>query len=387
MDARLTNRSGDVSRPAPGPGGLLPGIRNIRIVLLTGLGDVVHGLPLACALKRARPDCRITWVVEPMPAGILEGHPAIDRVVVFHKREGWRGVHALRAALRAAPRPDLTLNLNVYLKSVFPTVLAPARRRLGFDRARTRDGVALFCNEHVPARPRAHTMDMFLEFLAHLGVPAEPVEWRLDAAARELAPEVARLLHDIDRPIAGVVPASANPKKDWVPERYVPLVERMYDELGLQPVLLGGPGARETAVAQMIVQRARTPVVNALGDGIRRLLCLIRASRVLIAPDTGPVHIARALEIPVVGLYGHTNPWRVGPWHRYQDLWIDRYTDEGASPDPSRFDPKHGRMETITAEEVLEKARDALTVTYQPPGQDRNSLSVPSPSPSPGPRC
>src|SRR4029079_5240994 len=88
----------------------------ICIVLLTGLGDVVHGLPIANALKDADPAREITWVAEPMPASILERHPSVDRIVRYERRKGWRGVTALRAALRAARRAsggrfDLTLNL------------------------------------------------------------------------------------------------------------------------------------------------------------------------------------------------------------------------------------------------------------------------------------
>ena len=79
----------------------------------------------------------------------------------------------------------------------------------------------------------------------------------------------------------------------------------------------------------------------------------------VIAPDTGPVHIARALEVPVIGLYGHTNPWRVGPWRKYEDLWVDAYTDPGEAPDPSNFTPKLERMERITAAEVLERVERA----------------------------
>jgi heptosyltransferase I len=86
---------------------------------------------------------------------------------------------------------------------------------------------------------------------------------------------------------------------------------------------------------------------------------MLEGSRLVVAPDTGPVHIARALDVPVIGLYGHTNPWRVGPYRAYQDLWVDRYTDPGEAPDPSRFDPKHGRMEQITVNDVLERVERA----------------------------
>ena len=108
-----------------------------------------------------------------------------------------------------------------------------------------------------------------------------------------------------------------------------------------------------------MVKRPSSPVV-ALGDGIRRLVWLLEGSNMVIAPDTGPVHIARAMDVPVIGLYGHTNPWRVGPYGLYHDLWIDAYTDPGEPPDPSNFSPKTGRMATITPEQVLERVETAV---------------------------
>jgi heptosyltransferase I len=75
----------------------------------------------------------------------------------------------------------------------------------------------------------------------------------------------------------------------------------------------------------------------------------------VVAPDTGPLHIAHALEVPVVGLFAHTNPWRVGPYRRYRDLVVDRYTEPGAEPDPSAYHPKDHRMDAITVGDVLER--------------------------------
>jgi heptosyltransferase I len=336
----------------------LQDVKHVRIILLTGLGDVVHGLPVVCAIRRARPDMRITWVVEPMPSAILEGHPAIDRVVVFRKKDGLDGVRGLRRDLRG-DRPDLSINFNIYFKSLFPALIAPARRRLGFDRGRSRDGTSLAATERLPRRPRAHTQDMFLEFAEALDIPADPLEWRLGLRADE-AEEQRSFYSRLGRPAAAIVPASANWKKDWVTERWAEVADRLYNEHGLQPVLVGGPSAREREIADTITSRSNVPVIDALGNGVRRLLWLLGGSRVVIAPDTGPVHIARALAVPVVGLYGHTNPWRVGPYRAYRDLWIDAYTEPGEEPDPSRFDPKHGRMETITADDVVAKVALAL---------------------------
>lgn len=331
----------------------------VCVVLLTGLGDVVHGLPLVNALKRHDPARRITWVIEPMPSGLLRHHPAIERVVVFEKTRGWRGVQDLWRELRQE-RFDLTLNLNVYFKSVFPTVFSRAPHRLGFERGRAREGVWLFSNHRLPPRPRRHTQDLFLEFLEVLGLPAEPLEWRITFSKEERREQTEFFARLGDRPIAAVVPASANPKKDWLAGRYARVIEALEHDFGFTVMLVGGASAHERRIAGEIVQQARTTPVLAMGDGVRALLWRIDGSSLVIAPDTGPVHVARALGVPVIGLYGHTNPWRVGPYRKYEDLWVDRYTEAGESPDPSRWQPKHGRMERIGVDDVLERVERAV---------------------------
>jgi heptosyltransferase I len=325
---------------------------NICIVLLTGLGDVIHGLPIASALKRAAPGRRITWVAEPMPASILEHHPSVDDVVVFRKRDGFAGVRALRRDLRKRSI-DLTLNFNIYFKSVFPTVLSGAPHRLGFERGRAREGVWLFANHHLPRAPRRHTQDMFLEFMDIIGINAQPLDWMLWLTAAEQL-DAAQFFRQLSgRPVATLVPASANPQKDWLPGRYAEVANALSEDYGMDLVLLGGPGEREVAAAREIQARAREPLTWAMGDGVRRLIGIIAGSKLVIAPDTGPVHIARALDIPVIGLYGHTNPWRVGPYRKFENLWVDTYTNPDEAPDASRAEPRYGRMEQIRVADVL----------------------------------
>jgi heptosyltransferase I len=345
--------------------------RRVCIVLLTGLGDVVHGLPLATALKRDDPDRHVTWVAEPMPAQILDPHPAVDRVVRYRRREGWRGVVALRQALREARRVapggafDLTLNLNVYFKSVWPVLFSGAPHRLGFERGRAKDGVWLASNHHLPPGPRRHTQDMFLEFLAHLGVPfrppAAPADWGIHFTDAERDAQRRWVAERSGRPRAAIVPASAVAAKDWAPERWARVADALAEEHGFEVVLAGGPGARETAAARAVAERARHPLTWAMGDGVRRLAWVLDASALVLAPDTGPLHIARALGVPVVGLFGHTNPWRVGPYRAWETLWVDAYTEPGEAPDPSRFDPPaDDRMAAITVDAVLDRVRRAV---------------------------
>jgi heptosyltransferase I len=334
--------------------------RNICIVLLTGLGDVVHGLPLVNALRDHEPGCRITWVVEPMPAPVLRPHPSVDEVIVYRKKDGVRGVANLARAL-AGKRFDLTINLNVYTKSVWPTLLSRAPVRMGFDRARSFEGVWLAANRHLPPSPRAHTQEMFLQFLDVLGVPRpDPLEWRIPFTREEMRAQAEFFGAFGGRPAAALVPASANRKKDWLPERYAAVADALERDFGFRTVLVGGPGERETAIAREISERAAAPPVWAMGDGIRRLMWTLAGSALVIAPDTGPVHIARAFGVPVVGLYGHTNPWRVGPFRAFEDLWVDRYTDPGAPADASAWDPRHGRMEQITVADVLDRVQRAV---------------------------
>jgi heptosyltransferase I len=334
-----------------------PERNHVCLVLLTGLGDVIHGFPVVNALKRADPSTRITWVVEPMPAPVLLPHPAVDEVVVFEKRRGLRGVLDLRERL-ARSRPRATLNCNVYFKSVFPTVFSGAPVRVGFDRDRARDLTWIFANERVSG-PRRHTQDMFLELLGPLGVDPAPVEWGLEPTSPERERQ-ADFFARFERPVAAIVPTSAHVAKDWIPERWAALLDVLDRDFGFATVLLGGASDRERTVTREILATARTKPVVAMGDGIRPLLWRIHGSDLLIAPDTGPLHMARAMEVPVVGLYGHTNPWRVGPYRKFEDLWVDRYSEPDASPDPSLAMPKEGRMEQITVQDVAERVQVAV---------------------------
>jgi heptosyltransferase I len=343
-----------VSAPAPLP----PGAR-VCVVLLTGLGDVVNALPLVNALRDHDPTVRISWVVEPMAAPVLSPHPSVDEVIVYRKREGARGVARLLREMSARPRWDVTLALHPYFKGVWGTLFSRAPRRVGWDRARAFDGVWLAATERLAPAPRKHTLDMFLEFAAHLGVPVPRVEWRI-AFTEEERREQRAFFAAAERPLAVVVPASANAKKDWVAERWARVVEALEHDFGFRVALLGGTGARETAAAREIVEGARARPLTTMGGPLRRAAWMLEGAALVLGPDTGPLHLARALGTPVVGLYGHTNPWRVGPYRAWEDLWIDRYTDPGSAPDPSDFRPRWGRMETITVDEVLERVGRAL---------------------------
>ncbi len=339
----------------------ITGGERICFVLLTGVGDAVHGLAVVNAIKDQVPFCHLTWVAEPPAADLVSPHPSVDRTVVFRKSAGARGVAELWRRMRPLEF-ELTINTQRYLKSAFPTLFSRAPLRLGLDRGRARDGVWLFSNRRLPRRPWRHVQDVMLEFLGPLGIPTRPPRWGLAPTAEERADQEAFFgpLRGRGRPLVSLVTASGNARKDWPADRQAELTRLLERELGARVLLVGGPGDRDRAAAERVRAEPDLHPVLALSRTVRRVLWLLDGSDLVVSPDTGPLHIAHALGVPVVGLFGHTNPWRVGPYQRFRDLVVDRYTDPGEAPDPSRTESRPGRMERIGVEDVWEKVRLAL---------------------------
>jgi heptosyltransferase I len=335
------------------------GLHQVCIVLLSGIGDVVHGLPLAHDIKRLDPRTDVVWVAERAPAEVLAHHPAVDRVIVFDSRAGIRGVRSLRKAM-AGVNAQLTLNVQRYFKSVWPSAFSGSGVRVGLPTSKTRDGVSVFNTHALQDGPWKHTQDLFLDFRWALGVPRDaPVSWEIALSEKDVAERDAYLSRLDGRPVASLVVASANPRKDWPAHRYAQLADALATDFGFQVLLLGGPTPRERQAVATILDRSRTDPRDELGDSVRRLMGLLSGSNLVVAPDTGPLHIAHAFGIPVIGLFAHTNPWRVGPYRDFHDLMVDRYTEPGAAPDPSGYLPKDSAMEGITLEDVLEKVEVA----------------------------
>jgi len=334
---------------------------SVVIVMLSALGDAVHVLPVANALKRAWPATRITWIIQPVPHMLVRDHPAIDEFVVFRRRRGpdaWRSYTELQEAFKGR-RFDLLLALQVYLKAGLITALVPAAMKLGFDRSRARDLNWLFTTHRIPRRPVGHVQDQYFEFLEYVGVNPEPVEWRLDLTEAEKASQK-EWFGRLDRPACAVVVATSKPRKNWATDRYARLLERIDSDFGMQPVIVGGPARVEREAAAAIIAETRAPVIDARGDDLRRLLWMLDGSRLVISPDTGPLHMARALDVPVVGLYGATNPKRYGPYRKFTDLIVDGYA---RSPDEQYHASMKHRpdgMGRVTVERVAEKVALAL---------------------------
>lgn len=338
-----------------------PPPREICIVMLSAIGDAVHVLPVANALKRAWPGTRITWVIQPVPHQMVDEHPAIDDFIVFNRRRGLAGVAGFIEA-RDAFRDrsfDLLIGLQVYLKAGILTAMAPARVKLGFDRMRARDAQWLFTTHTIEARGHRHVADQYLEFVDRLGIDPEPVEWGLDFTDTERRAQRG-FFDQLDRPACALVMGTSKEEKNWTAEGYARVAEVLDSRHGLRPVLVGGPSREERAMADEVLRLSDARVVDALGDDLRRLMWILDGSRLVVSPDTGPLHIARALERPVVSLFGYTNPRRSGPWRASEHLVVDGYATDPDEEYPLAPVYRDG-MKRITVDMVLEKVSLALS--------------------------
>ncbi len=337
-----------------------PPPRDVLIVMLSALGDVVHVLPVLNALKRAWPATRITWIIQPVPYQLVKDHPAVDEFVLFRRRRGLDAVQSyrdLRRQLRGR-HFDLLINLQVYLKAGLITALAPADIKLGFDRKRARDMNWLFTTHRIPPHAVDHVQDQYFEFVEHLGIAPQPVEWRLALTAAEQA-EQHRFFAPLGRTCALVV-GTSKPLKNWAPENYARVIDSLAADLGVRSLLVGGPSQIEQDAAARILELTHATPINALGDDVRRALWLLAGSSLVISPDTGPLHMARALDRPVIGLYGYTNPKRYGPYRKYTDLIVDGYARFPGEAYPLSAEYRADGMQRVTVAAVLEKAQLAL---------------------------
>ncbi|HEX2721918.1 MAG TPA: glycosyltransferase family 9 protein [Gemmatimonadaceae bacterium] len=324
----------------------------VCIVMMSAVGDAVHVLPVINAIKRHNPSSQITWVLQPGPASLVQGHPAVDEVILFDRSRGIAAFREVISKLRAR-RFDLLINLQVYFKAGIITAFSGIPRRLGFDRARARDANWLFTTERIAAHKVQHVQDQYFEFLHALGIDPNPVEWGLGPwdDEREWQRSFVAQFHD---PLATIIVATSKPEKDWDATRWAHVCDLLRERYNLQPVLAGGSSERERKAAAEIVRLTDSQPHVALGSGLRRLVSILDASQVVLSPDTGPLHISVALNRPVISLIGYTDPRRTGPWRRFQDLVIDAYHEAGENG-PVTMATRKDRMPRITVDDVAAK--------------------------------
>lgn len=323
-------------------------VRNVLMVRLSAIGDVVHTMPVAAALKRSFPHIRLVWAVEDRCAELVECNCYVDEVFSL-PRHAWRmrrlspktwldgGSKLLELRRR---RFDLALDLQGLLKSAVVALASGAPVRLGYHWQR--EGARFLVKGVPPPTEPSHVVEQYLDVVRALGGEVEPVDFGLGIPDAAVA-SIRRLLRDlgVSSPYAVINPSAGHPRKRWPPERFAVVCERLRAE-GVAPVLVGH--SSDAPIAAAIQSACHDLVADAVGrTSLVELAALIRDSRLHIAGDTGSVHMAAALGVPLVALYAATDPARSGPYGCLSSV-VSAYRPDGG-----------GSLEDLSVDAVWER--------------------------------
>ena len=291
---------------------------------LSALGDVCNLVPTVRALQRQWPEARITWIIGKGEYSLLAGLSGVE-FIVYDKSTGLAGMRALWRQL-ADTRFDVLLHMQQALRASVLSLGLKADVRVGFDRDRAKDRQYWFTHRQIDPRPRAHVLESFIDFARLLGVEDTSLHWDLPIPGQ--AYEEARR-HTGDARYMLISPC-ANPRlrnfRNWSAEGYAAVVEHVFVQYGLKTVMTGGGSTQEREMGQRIKTLCQPEaVIDAIGaTSLKGLLALIDRAQVVVGPDSGPVHMANAVNTPVVGLYATTNPDRAAPY-LWREQVVNRY--------------------------------------------------------------
>ncbi|MFT3792418.1 MAG: glycosyltransferase family 9 protein [Rudaea sp.] len=331
---------------------------SLCLLRTSALGDVTHVVPMIRTLQAKAPQTTLTWIVGKLEHKLVGDLPGVE-FLVFDKGAAWRGLRDLRARL-AARRFDALLHMQVALRANLISACVRAPLRIGYDPARSKDLHGLFVNRRIAARSGEHVLDAMASFLEPLGLKQTETCW--DIPIPDTATEFAETHLPGDAKTLLVSPCSSHVVRNWLPERYAAVMDHAAAQ-GWRVALCGGPGKFEREFGDAIVARCRSKPLDLIGrDTLKQFLALCRRARLVLTPDSGPMHMANATGTKVLGLHAASNPHRSGPYSdrrwcvdRY-DAAARKYKGKPAAELPWGTKIEYpGVMELIETEAVIER--------------------------------
>lgn len=333
-------------------------VSSICILRLSAIGDVTHVVPVVRSLQAQVPGIHITWIVGKLEAKLIGDLPGVE-FIVFDKKAGWRGYRDLKSRMKGRSF-DALLHMQVAFRANLAAALIPAPIKVGYDRARSKDLHSLFINERIAPATNQHVRDCLASFLEPLGLAAAPPDWEIPITAADL--EFAYQQLATGRRNLVISPCASHALRNWPAERYAQLADHAVRRHGMKVTLVGSPAAFEIEYCARIESIMTEQVHNICGkDTLKQLTALLTKADLVVAPDTGPAHIASAVGTDVLGLYAASNPNRSGPYNslewcvnRYPEA-LKKYTRNTVGQ--ARWGTKAeypGAMELISVEEVCE---------------------------------
>ena len=286
---------------------------------------MIHTLPVAQLLKERFPYARITWVAEKSMAPLLNHHPSIDQLLLVDTKKwrkrifspnAWKEIYSFLRYIRSQEF-DVALDFQGLFKSAILARFTGAGRRIGMARSdRKEKWSSVLLNEFSRATAgKTHIIEKNLALLESIGIPSEnrPLHFHIhpdEEAELYVEQELKKL--EVDQFVL-INPGGGWITKLWDEDKFAQLIDLIYNDLHIPSLVLWGPGERH--IADRIARKCITPAMISFSTNLSELISLTRRSRLLVSGDSGPLHLASALGLPVVGLYGPTDPLRNGPWN------------------------------------------------------------------------
>lgn len=335
---------------------------SVCFLRLSAIGDTCHAVAAVQALQKHWPNTKVTWIIGKVEAQLLDGLAGVE-LVVFDKKEGLKGMQKIWSQLKGR-QFDALIHMQLALRASLLTIGIKARYKVGFNFQRAKEGQWLFTNQKISDTSSQHVLDSFMSFIEYLGVPKTVPQWQLPIAAGDIEFAKQKLNN---HPTVVISPAASKDERNWLTDRYAQVSDWLAEQ-GYQVVLCGSPAERERILGEAIIQSAQHPVLNLIGQtSLKQLAAILAEAKIVIAPDSGPAHIATTQGTPVVGLYGHSNPKRTGPYNDLSSVvsvyeqFVEEQQGKPAEQLPwsTRVKGEHV-MSSITTSMVIDKLKPLL---------------------------
>ncbi|AGH80466.1 glycosyl transferase family protein [Psychromonas sp. CNPT3] len=329
---------------------------SLCILRLSAIGDVCHAIAAVQAIQRAWPQTKITWITGKLEAQLL-AHISNVQVIVFDKKQGLKAYTSLYKTLKNQ-RFDALLHMQSALRSSMVSLLIKSPIKIGFDKERAKDAQWLFSNQKIDKSNNPHVLDGFMGFVKKLGINDTDVQWNINIplAATQKAKNIIN-----GQKTFIICPATSKAYKNWTKEGYLALAKHALN-LDYQVLICGANTQTEHDFARYIIDNTSPKCISLIGKtSLIELLATIQQSDLILAPDTGPTHMATMVATPVIGLYAHHNPKRTGPYGGLKNVISVYeqciYHETGEKPDtlPWRARVKdENAMQQISTSDVID---------------------------------
>lgn len=287
--------------------------KNILIIKMSSLGDIIHALPSLYVLRKAYPHAKITWAVHPAFAGILPGKPWIDEIYLVDRKrikqfsywkQIWHDLHAQHF--------DLVIDLQMIAKSGIISFLSGGKEKIGYHDGR--EGSFLFSKPIAGPHEHGHIIEQLLDVMRYLGCPVDKIEFPLKNLDKETK-TIKTLLknYGVHDSYVVLIPGTRGDYKKWPISYWGELAKKLATQ-GITTVIAGSKGEMDMGKAIKTISPSDY-TVNLMGKtNLLELAALEKNAALHISSDTGPLHIANAVHTPIIALFGPTPPDRNGPY-------------------------------------------------------------------------